>query len=66
MNDLGHSLGGRRLLRWLGATALVLPAALAACASSHSSRQYEWTPIHITGSDHRDGRSEPINIIGRT
>jgi hypothetical protein len=66
MNDQGHSLERRRLLRWLGAAAPVLPAALAACASSNASRQYERTPSHITGSDHRDGQSEPINILGRT
>jgi len=64
MNDQGHSLERRRLLRWLGAAALVLPAALAACASSNASRQYGRTPSHISGSDHRDGYSEPINIIG--
>lgn len=58
MNDQGHSLERRRLVRWLGAAALLLPAALAACASSNASR----TPSHITGRDHRDG--EPINLIG--
>jgi hypothetical protein len=63
MNDQGHSLERRRLLRWLGAAAFVLPAALAACANSNASRQYEWTPSHITGSDHRDGQSEPNNTI---
>jgi hypothetical protein len=66
MNDQGRSLERRRLMRWLGAVALVLPAALAACASSNGSRQYERTPSHTTGSDHRDGQSEPINLIGRT
>lgn len=62
MNDQGHSLERRRLFRWLGAAALVLPAVLAACASSNASRQYERNPSHITGSDHRDG--DPINIVG--
>jgi hypothetical protein len=66
MNDQGHSLERRRLLRWLGAAALILPVALAACANSNAPRHYERTPSHITGSDHRDGQSAPINIIGRT
>jgi hypothetical protein len=66
MNDQGHSLERRRLLRWLGAAAQVLPAALAACANSNAPRQYERTPSDIRGSDHRDGQSDRINIIGRT
>jgi hypothetical protein len=63
MNDQGHSLERRRLLRWLGAGALVLPAALAACANSNAPRQHGRPPSDIRGSDHRDG---PVNIIGRT
>jgi hypothetical protein len=64
MNDQGHSLERRRLLRWLGATALVLLAALAACANSNAP--HERTSSDIRGSDHRDGQSDRINIIGRT
>ena len=59
MNDQGHSLERRRLLRWLGVAALVLSATLAACANSNGR-----TSSDIRGSDHRDG--DPINIIGRT
>jgi hypothetical protein len=66
MNDQGRSLERRRLLRWLGAAALFLPAALAACANSDAPRQYERTPSDIRGSDHRDGQSDRINLIGRT
>jgi hypothetical protein len=62
MTDQGYSLERRRLLRWLGAAALVLPAALTACASSNASRG--WTTSHITGSDHRDGPSQPIRTYG--
>jgi hypothetical protein len=64
MNDQGHALERRRLLRWLAAAALVLSAALAACANSNAPRQR--TQSDIRGSDHRDGQSDPINIIGRT
>jgi len=67
MKDHGPSLERRRLLRWLGAAALVLPAALTACANSGAPSQYERTPSDIRGSDHRDGSSSaPINIFGRT
>jgi hypothetical protein len=66
MNDQGRSLERRRLLRWLGAAALFLPAAPAACANSDAPRQYERTPSDIRGSDHRDGQSDRINLIGRT
>ena len=59
MNDQGHSLERRRLLRWLGVAALVLPAALAACANSNGR-----TSSDIRGSDHRDG--DPINIVRGT
>ena len=59
-----HLLGRRRLLRWLRVAPLILSAALAACANSNGSRQR--SPSHITGSDHRDGQSEHLNIIGRT
>jgi hypothetical protein len=64
VNEQDYSLERRRLMRWMGAATLVLPA-LTACANSNSSR-YERTSSHITASDHRDGRSEHINIIGRT
>jgi hypothetical protein len=64
MNDQGHSLERRRLLRWLGGAALVLPATLAACANSNAPRRYERTSSDVRGSDHRDG--QPINVIGRT
>jgi hypothetical protein len=61
MNDQGHSRERRRLLRWLGVAALVLPAALAACANNAPGRR---SSSDIRGSDHRDG--DPINIVGRT
>jgi hypothetical protein len=49
----GHSLERRRLLRWFGA--LILPATLAACASSTPPGRYSRSRSHITGMDHRDG-----------
>ena len=55
----GQRLGRRRLLRWLGAAALVLPAALAGCANSTPPRQYQRSRSHITGKDHRNGDYEP-------
>lgn len=64
MNDQGHSLERRRLLRWLGAAALVLPAALSACASSNARRGR--TPSDIRGSDHRDGQPGHINLLEHT
>ncbi len=63
MNDQGHVLERRRPLHWLRAAALILPAALAACANSSG---YGRSSSHITGSDHRDGYAESVNIIGRT
>jgi hypothetical protein len=53
----------RRLLRWLGAASLVLPALLAACANSTPPRHYERPPSHITGKDHRNGDSQPNRVI---
>jgi len=61
MNDQGNSLERRRLLRWLGAAALVLPAALAACSNAPQRRSRASSDIR--GSDHRDG---PVNIFERT
>ena len=61
-HDRIHSLDRRNLLRWLGVAPLVLPAALTACANSNASRG--WTTSHITGSDHRDGPSQPIRTYG--
>jgi hypothetical protein len=51
-DDQIHSLERRSLLRWL---ALILPAALSACANSTPPRQYKRSPSHITGKDHRNG-----------
>jgi hypothetical protein len=59
MKDQGHSLERRSLLCWLGAAALMLPAALAGCANSIPPRQYKRTPSHIKGKDHRNGDDEP-------
>jgi len=54
MNDQGRSLERRRLLRWLGAAALILPAALAACADSVPPRQYQRPKSHITAKSLKD------------
>ena len=62
MNDQGNSLERRRLLRWLGAAALVLPGALAACANSNAPRRQARASSDIRGSDHRDGH---VNIFER-
>lgn len=59
MNDHGRSLDRRRLLCWLGAAVLVLPAALAGCANSTPPRQYQRSRSHIKGKDHRNGDYEP-------
>jgi len=64
MNVECHSLRRRGLLPWLGAAALILSATLAACTSSNSSGQHGRSSSHVTGSDHRDGYSEPINLLG--
>ena len=64
MNDQGSPLERRRLLRWLGAATLVLPAALAACANSNTSGQR--TRSDIRGSDHRDAPSDNVYLFGRT
>lgn len=64
MNDRGHFQERRRLLRWLGAVALVLPAALAACANSNTSGRR--TRSDISGSDHRDAPSDSVYLFGRT
>jgi hypothetical protein len=39
MNDQGHLVNRRNLLRWLGAAALIVPAALSACAYSTPPRE---------------------------
>jgi hypothetical protein len=51
-------------LRWLGAAALVLPAALAACANTNAPGQRSRSDIR--GSDHRDAPSDHVNLFGRT
>ena len=66
MNDQGHSLERRRLLRWLGVAALVLPVALAACANSGAPRHHQRNRSDIRGSDHRDAPSDSIGLFGRT
>jgi hypothetical protein len=54
----------RRLLRWIGAASLVLPAMLAGCAGSTPPRRYQRPPSHITGKDHRNGSpGEPNRVI---
>ena len=55
----GQPLECRRLLRWLSAAALILPAALAGCANSTPPRQYQCSRSHITGKDRRNGDYEP-------
>lgn len=64
MNDQGHPLERRSLLRWLGVAALILPVALAACANSQATGQR--TRSDIRGSDHRDAPSDHVNLFGRT
>ena len=54
--------GHRRRLRWLRVAPLVLAAALAACAGSKP--QYGRTTSDIRGSDHRDGASQSVNLLG--
>ena len=63
MNDQSHSPDRRRLLRWLGVASLVLPTALAGCANSIPPRQYQRSPSHIKGKDHRNGDDEPNRIF---
>lgn len=64
MNEQGQPLERRRLLHWLGAAVLVLPAALAACANSNTSGQRSRSDIR--GSDHRDAPTDHVYILGRT
>lgn len=64
MDDQRHSLERRRFLRWLGAAALILPVALAACANSNAPGHRP--PSDIRGSDHRDAPSDSIGLFGRT
>ena len=59
MNEQGNSLERRRLLHWLGAAALVLPVALAACANSNAPQRRS----RASSSDRRDGH---VNIFERT
>lgn len=63
MNDRSLPLERRSLLRRLGTAALIFPAALAACTNSTPPRQYERTPSHITGRDHREPTPEPNNTF---
>lgn len=58
-----QSLHRRSLLRWMGVAALILPASLAACASSTPPRHYQRPPSHITGKDHRNGKPQPNRVI---
>lgn len=58
-----QSLHRRGLLRWIAVAALILPASLAACASSTPPRQYTRPPSHITGKDHRNGKPQPNRVI---
>ena len=66
MSHQRHSPERRRLLRWLGAAALILPAALAACANSGGSTHYGRSSSDIRGSDHHGGQSDYVNILGRS
>lgn len=63
MNDRCHSFERRKLLRRLGVAALAISAALAAC--SNGTTHYGRNPSHVTGSDHRDGQPDRLNILER-
>lgn len=56
-NNQSHPLNRRSLLRWLGASALIVPFALAACANSVPPSKVKRGRSHITGEDHKKGRS---------
>jgi hypothetical protein len=56
-HDQSRSLKRRSLLQWLGASALILPAALAACANATPPSKVKRGRSYITGEDHRKGRS---------
>jgi hypothetical protein len=56
-NHQNRSLNHRILLRWLGASALILPATLAACASAIPPSKVKRGRSHIARQDHKKGRS---------
>jgi hypothetical protein len=62
MYDQSHPLGRRRLLRWLGAAALIVPAALSACAYSTPPRQVKRPRSYITAKERKDGGSGCWNL----
>lgn len=61
-NTQSRLAGRRRRLRWLRIAPLILVAAIAACAGSKP--QYGRTTSDIRGSDHRDGPSQSVNLMG--
>lgn len=61
-NDQSHPLERRRLLRWLGAASLFLPAALAACAYSTPPRQVKRSRSHITAKDRKNAGNGCWNL----
>jgi hypothetical protein len=62
MNDQSQALGRRRLLRWLGAAALIAPAALSACAYSTPPRKVKRSRSHITAKDRKNGGNGCWNL----
>jgi hypothetical protein len=60
MNDQWYSFKRRRILGWL---VLALSVTLAACSTGKT--HYGRSASHVTGSDHRDGQSDRLNIIER-
>jgi hypothetical protein len=63
MNDQCHSFARCSPTHWIGAVALALSVALAACSTG--TTHYGRNASHITGSDHRDGQSDRLNFIER-
>jgi hypothetical protein len=61
-NDQSHPVNRRNLLRWLGAAALIAPAALSACAHSTPPRQVKRSRSHITAKDRKNGGNGCWNL----
>jgi hypothetical protein len=62
MNDQSLFLERRWLLRWLGAAALIAPAALSACAYSTPPRKVKRSSSHITAKDRKNSGNGCWNL----
>ena len=62
INDQNYPLERRSLLRWLGATALIVPTALSACANSTPPRKVKRSRSHITAKDRKNGGNGCWNL----